>query len=167
MKDEDSIYIACFPQWSFRGIVCKIPEVILRRSLANSRDTSCHRSVIAATRHPGILAAWISPHYTLNQYCEENIVDIVLVHHTGCEDMNSPFPSFSKISVPNRLILAFLFHFLSFLDHFIPGLHQSGGQEFSPPTPYFLSFSKISMQNQLIRGFLFPFCCFPDYFMNG
>ena len=62
--------------------MCKIPEVLLRRSLANSRDTSCHRSVIAATRHPGILAAWISPDYTLNQYCEEHIVDIMLVDQT-------------------------------------------------------------------------------------
>ena len=60
-------YLSClFPWMLFPGMVCKIPEVILRRSLANSRDTSCHRSVIAATQHPGILAAWISPHYTLN-----------------------------------------------------------------------------------------------------
>ena len=113
MKDEDSIYLACFPECSFRGIVCKIPEVILRRSLANSRDTSCHRSVIAATRHPGILAAWISPHCTLNQHCEENIVDIILVHHTYCEDKNFPFLPFSKISVQNRLTLACLSLFIS------------------------------------------------------
>ena len=142
----------------FPRMVCKIPEVLLRRSLANSRDTSCHRSVIAATRHPGILAAWISPNYTLNQYGEENIMDIILVHHTS--DKNSPFLSFSKISVQNWLILAFLFHFLSFLDYFIHGLHQYGGQEFYLPTSSFLSFSKISVQNQLILGFLFPSCCF-------
>ena len=77
-----------------------------------------------------------------------------------CEDNNSPFLSFSKILVQNRLILAFLFHFLSFLDYFIHGLHQCGGQEFSLSTSSFLSFSKISVQNQLILGLLFPFCCF-------
>ena len=146
----------------FPRMVCKIPEVLLRRSLANSRDTSCHRSVIAATRHPGILAAWISPYY---RYFKPVLWGKYCGHHARrpyfhCEDKNFPFLSFSKISKQNRLILAFLFHFLSFLDYFIHGLHQYGGQEFSLPTSSFLSFSKISVQNQLILGFLFPFCCF-------
>ena len=108
----------------FPRMVCKIPEVLLRRSLANSRDTSCHRSVIAATRHPGILAAWISPDYTLNQYGEENDVLIILVHHTYCEDKNSHFqllPSFDfrKSQCKTSSSLAYFFHLVVFPDYFM------------------------------------------------
>ena len=138
----------------FLRMVCKIPEVILRRSLANSRDTSCHRSVIAATQHPGILAAWISPHYTLNfkvlrgKYCG---------HHT-----RPPYilrgQKFSLSVIFENLGAKPAHPRLSLLFYFSHGLHQYGGQEFSLTTSSFLSFSKISVQNQLIFAFLFPFC---------
>ena len=135
----------------FPRMVCKIPEVLLRRSLANSRDTSCHRSVIAATRHPGILAAWISPDYTLNQYGEEYIVDIIHFRKSQCKTgSSSPFFSIFCLSLTISSMGC-----TSMVDknspfQLLPSCH----------------FRKSPCKTSSPLAYFFHFVVFPDYFMN-
>ena len=96
----------------FPRIVCKISEVLLRRSLANSRDTSCHRSVTTP-------ASWNSSSLDFTRlYFKPVWWGKWCAHHTRPpyllrgQEFSLPTPSFlwfSKISVQNQLILGLLF----------------------------------------------------------
>ena len=156
----------------FPRMMCKIPEVLLRRSLANSRDTSCHRSVIAATRHPGILAAWISPDYTLNQCCEENDVLIILVHHTYCEDKNSHFqllPSFDFRKSQCKTGSSSPFFSIFCLSLTISSMGCSSMVDKNSPFQLLPSshFRKSQCKISSSLAYFFHFVIFPDYIMNG